>query len=108
MNEHRQKSNNKLPLRGISPLIYISYLFNDFEKKNWLKSFDYICDLVIKLKKDWIILVIYLKIDEMNYLVMMILVMIQNEEISNNLSNNIICLQRKIIIDNEGNKYDIV
>jgi len=34
MNEHRQKSNNKLPLRGISPLIYISYLFNDFEKKN--------------------------------------------------------------------------
>ena len=44
----------------------------------------------------------------MDYLVMMILVMIQNEEISNNLSNNIICLQRKIIIDNEGNKYDIV
>ena len=32
MNELKQKACNKLLFFGISPLVYISYLFNDFEK----------------------------------------------------------------------------
>jgi len=52
LNEHIQKANNKMPMDGVSPSVYISYLFRDFNK-SVVEKLEEGVDYVTEKIEDW-------------------------------------------------------